>query len=438
MTPRPSPISSPPWPQATRLGPRPLPLHLARAMTVWTSSLAALPTAKNGSLPWSPALASRAASLAADLASAPTDSLADCLAGEGRRRLDAMLAGIEIYRHHPYRRALRDPKIIWRVGASRLLDYGPDFLDKSTRRRGREDAVPVLFVPSLVNRYYILDLSPRRSLMRDLADHGIRPLLMDWGHPGAAEREFDLTDYTAGRLEAALDAAVERCGGPVIVAGYCMGGLLALALAQRRPSQVRALVLLATPWDFHAPSDDPGDAPSDAHGDAHGRLLDALAAPLEGLLTALGELPIDALQALFTWSDPTMVATKFRALAARDPQGDEAADFVALEDWLNDGVALTAAVARDCLVGWYAENQPGRGEWRIAGEVVRPERLDLPCLIALPARDRIVPPASAQALADAMPKADRLTPPAGHIGMVIGRRAREALGKPLTAWLKSV
>lgn len=413
-----SPISSHPW----RQGPRPLPLHLARAMTVWTSSLTALPVSKAGSLPWSPALASRAASLEADLASAPVEALAESLGREGRRRFEATLAGIEAYRAHPYRRALRDPAVIWRAGSSRLLDYG-------ARRRNRDGAAPVLFVPSLVNRYYILDLSKRRSLMRYLAGSGIRPLLMDWGRPGADERGYDLTDYTAGRLEAALDAATEACGGPVAVAGYCMGGLLALALAQRRPRQVRALALLATPWDFHATENNTPDA--------HGRLLAALDAPLKGLLEALGEMPVDALQALFTWSDPTMVANKFRALAERDPESSEVEDFVALEDWLNDGVALTAPVARECLIGWYGENRPARGQWRIAGEVVRPDSLDLPSLIALPRRDRIVPPASALALAEALPNAERLTPPAGHIGMVVGRRAREALWKPLAAWLKS-
>ena len=368
-------------------------------------------------------MASRAASLAADLASAPADRLAESLAREGRRRLDATLAGIEAYRRHPYRRGLRDPKVIWCDGASRLLDYG-------AARRHRASAAPVLFVPSLVNRYYILDLSRRRSLMRYLAGKGIRPLLMDWGRPGADERGFDLTDYTAGRLEAALDAAVEACGGAVTVAGYCMGGLLALALAQRRPRQVRALALLATPWDFHATEDNTPDA--------HARLLEALAAPLDGLLAALGELPIDALQALFTWSDPTMVANKFRTLASRDPASPAVEDFVALEDWLNDGVALTAPVARECLLGWYGENRPARGQWRIAGETVRPESLDLPSLLAIPRRDRIVPPASALALAEAMPNAVRLTPPAGHIGMVIGRSAREGLWKPLESWLKSV
>ncbi|MEE2981179.1 MAG: alpha/beta hydrolase, partial [Pseudomonadota bacterium] len=195
-------------------------------MTVWTSSLAALPNAKVGSLPWSPALAARAKNLESELASANPEALTSAVAAETRRRLGAMMAGIEAYRIHPYRRTLRDPAVIWREGSTRLLDY-------SARRRDKDQAIPVLFVPSLVNRSYILDLSRRRSLMRWLASKGLRPLLVDWGPPGAAENRFDVADYIIKRLEPALDAARTLAGGPVTVAGYCMGGLLALALGLR-------------------------------------------------------------------------------------------------------------------------------------------------------------------------------------------------------------
>ena len=51
---------------------------------------------------------------------------------------------------------------------------------------------------------------------------------------------------------------------------------------------------------------------------------------------------------------------------------------------------------------------------------------------------RIVEPAAALARAEVMPKAERLTPPSGHIGMVVGGRAREGLWKPLADWLKSI
>jgi polyhydroxyalkanoate synthase len=99
-----------------------------------------------------------------------------------------------------------------------------------------------------------LDLTRERNLMRHLAHQGFRPLLVDWGVPREVERAFSLDDYLAGRLEKALDAACGLANQPTSVVGYCMGRLLTLALAQRRPAQVVALILMATPWDFHAQS----------------------------------------------------------------------------------------------------------------------------------------------------------------------------------------
>ena len=322
----------------------------------------------------------------------------------------ALLAGIAAYRRHPHQRTMADPPAIWTEGDSRLLDYG---------KRG---GTPVLFVPSLVNRAYVLDLLPERSLLRWLAGHGMRPLLLDWGWPGPVERGFGLTDVVAGRLERAL-LAVRR---PVVLAGYCMGGLLTLAMALRRPRLVRGLALLATPWDFHA--DNPGDAIR----------LGAALPPLETLLDATGALPIDALQTLFAAVEPGSVAAKFRAFARLDQSSPAARDFVALEDWLNDGVPLAAPIAREVFAGWYRDNLPGRGAWRIAGAAVAPEAIRCPAFVAVPARDRIVPPASALPLAERIPGATLHRPAAGHIGMTAGPRAETVLWQALLGWLRGL
>ena len=114
------------------------------------------------------------------------------------------------------------------------------------------------------------------------------------------------------------------------------------------------------------------------------------------------------------------------------------ARFVTLEDWANDGVPLAGPVARECLIGWYVLNRPARGEWRIAGEPVDPGAVTVPTLVVVPERDRIVPPASAGALAEAIPGARRMTPPAGHVGMVVGVGAESALWRPLAEWLTGI
>ncbi len=318
-----------------------------------------------------------------------------------------LLTGIAAYRRHPFQRVLADPPVLWREGTTRLLDYGP--------AEGR----PVLFVPSLVNRAYVLDLMPDRSMLRHFAAHGARPLLLDWGFPGEAECDFTLTDYIAGRLLRALAFV----GSPVGVVGYCMGGLMALAAAQLRPELVSRLGLLATPWDFWA-------------ADRLGAQRVAQMMPLlEPALALAGSMPIDALQMLFSALDPGSVVKKYRAFAAQDQNGARADAFVAIEDWLNDGVPLAAPVAREVLGGWYGRNTPAAGKWRIAGLPVRPEALRLPSFHAVPGRDRIVPTESALPLSHCFEAPIVIQPRLGHVGMVAGAHARSDVWEPLLAWL---
>lgn len=397
-----------------RLGPRPLGLHLTVALTSLLSSWSGLSLVKGGWRPLKPALRDRVTAFAADLDSVDFDALSGAVDRESRRRLDALLTGIERYRSHPYHRDLPDPAVIWAEGNSRLLDYGGS---------GGQSGRPVFFVPSLVNRYYILDLSRRRSLIRWLAGQGLRPLVLDWGGVGPLERRFTLTDYVAGRLDRALAAAVGATGQALPVVGYCMGGLLAAALARHRPRDVSALVLLATPWNFHA--ENAGTA----------RLSGSVFATMMPAIERWGDLPVDMIQALFAQLDPWLVARKFAQFSRLDPASPEAEAFVALEDWLNDGVPLAADVARQCLIGWYRDNEPAVGSWLVAGLPMDPSAIRVPTLAVIPARDRIVPPASALALATAIPGAEILRPPLGHIGMVVAGNAETHMWQPLARWL---
>ncbi len=425
----PPPTSHAPHPHHPRPGPRPLPLYLTTAATTWLSSYASSIAWRSGSLDWKPGLSETAANLKSQLdaleaaraaheADAPSfDASFDAAVdAEIRHRLDRFIAGIERYRTHPYCRDVGQPAVCWKEGSTRLLDF-------ATVTQARDARRPVLVVPSLINRGYVLDLTEQRSLLRHLAAHGYRPFLVEWGFPGEAERAFTMTDYVAGRLEAALEAVLTITGERPAVLGYCMGGLLALALAQRRARETGPLVLLATPFDFGA------DAPPVAAG------LPAAEPWLGPSIDALGWLPTDWIQALFFALDPLLVINKFLRFAAVDGESPEAAEFVALEDWLNDGVPLAAPVAREALFDWYGRNTPMSGDWRIAGRPIVPETLTKPALAMVPARDRIVPPASARALAERLPNATRADIALGHIGMVVSAGAPKRAWATLRAWM---
>lgn len=397
--------------------PSPLALHLALQTLTWMSSLAALSGLKNGSIPWSPRLENAGKALQKNLESADLADFFTAVDGEARSRLAAFSRGVNRYQTAAREARPPEPPVFWQDGTTRVLDYG------TRANSGNEGAWPILVVPSLINRGYILDLSEKKSLMRHLAGQGFRPFLVDWGAPGPEECDFNLTAYICWRLEPAVDEIFDATRQPPVLLGYCMGGLLTLALAARRPDRTAALALLATPWDFHAGQE------------ATIRMLRSSYPVLEAAIDHWGELPVDILQAMFTSLEPFLTTNKFRRFAAMKDGSGQAKNFVALEDWLNDGVALTAPVARECLFDWYMDNATAKGVWRVDGEAVRPGDIQAPALVVIPEKDHIVPPQSASPLADALPNAVAKTVGAGHIGMVAGSRARTTLYEPLSLWL---
>ena len=384
----------------SRRGPRPLMLHLGLA---WATSKSSCAASQSLSSAWLNSLTPQTAWDPQTLTS---------LFEEGWQDQRDFIAGVAAYRQSDYVRQLVDPPVIWAEGETRLLAYGGE-------------GPAVLFVPSLVNRAYILDLMADGSMMRWLATQGVRPYLLDWGWPGALERQFSLTDYIAGRLERAIAALP----GKVILAGYCMGGLLALAASLRSQAmggRVSALALLATPWDFHA--DDK---------EAAQRMADMLPF-MESALQFSNTLPIDVLNSFFAMIDPAGVGEKYRNFAQQDPASPRAQRFVAMEDWLADGVPLAASVAREVFAGWYGANSTVQGAWRVAGLAVDPTQLDLPCFCAIPARDKLVPSVSAYALAQSLRNIRVIEPASGHVGMVAGTHAQTSLWAPFRAWVQGL
>lgn len=422
-----------PRPLPQRLGPRPLPLHLGTALMTWVSSEGAWKHWKPGSpnskpdshVPDAPipdALAALLSEIASLEARAGGDQFERALRREITRRLHRLADGVLAYRQHAVHRTLEDPPTVWSEGNTRLLDYGATHRIARVRRTRA-----VLVVPSLINRWEVLDLTAEKSLLRAMAAAGLRPYLVDWGTPNDEERRFDTTAYVA-RLERALAFVAKRARRAPAVMGYCMGGTLTVALAARQPRRVAGLALLAAPWDFHA--------------DRTGHAFLVSAGPLLAeMADRVGELPVDVLQTLFWSLDPWLAMKKFGRFVGMDQDGAGVREFVLLEDWLNDGAPLAGPVARECLVGWYGDNVPGSGKWVVGGRRIVPAKIKVPSLVMIPSGDRIVPPLSAAALTDpqrGLKNATRLDLPLGHIGMVVSGRARDLCWTPLIEWLQAI
>jgi polyhydroxyalkanoate synthase len=269
---------------------------------------------------------------------------------------------------------------------------------------------PVVFVPSLINPPNILDLSGN-SLLRWLAESGHHPYLVDWGWDVSARAALSV----AGHVEAVLLPLLRSLGGAPSLVGYCLGGTMAIAAAAHLP--VGSVATIAAPWHFSA-----YPAPAQA-------MLAALWDQGRPTAERLGVFPMELLQSAFWSLDPGRTIAKFERFADMDPGSAEAKAFVLLEDWANDGPPIGREAARELFEGLFRADLAGTGAWQVQGAPVRPESLPCPLLAIVSTVDRIVPAESAIGLGQ------RIEIAKGHVGMIVGRGARETLWQPLGAWL---
>ena len=328
--------------------------------------------------------------------------------------MQAMVAGIQKYQAHPFRRSMNPLAEVWQEGQARL------FLCPSASPKKN---VTVFLIPSMINRSAILDLLPGHSFLRWLSEQGCDVYMLDWGDPVRDEAMNDMQGVICKRLISALEFAAAKAG-PVHAIGYCMGGTLLAAGAAIAPEALRSAVFMAGPWDFHA-----GDKILASH-------IQSGTPQATQMVEEKGHLPANWIQSVFAVINGQRTVRKFAEFSAMDQNGEDARLFVAVEDWLNDGVDFPGGVARDCIAGWYGNNEPGRGQWKVGRKTINPARLKVPALVVASSTDRLVPMESSLALAALLPRCDVLKPAIGHIGMMTGRRAARDLWNPLLSWIE--
>ena len=313
----------------------------------------------------------------------------------------AALAGLKAYQKAVRAPATSPVPVCAETGRAKLLDYGGN-------------GPPAVFVPSLINPPTILDLAEGNSLLRWLSKQGVHPYLVDWGAPTQEEAELTI----GGHVEELLLPLIDSLGEKSHLVGYCLGGTMATAAAALRPSL--SLVTIAAPWRFDG-------FPEDAHNG-----LKQLWESAEPTARDLGALPMEVLQTGFWKLDPGRTVSKFEMFGRLDPDSDKARAFVTLEDWANDGPPLSYGAGRELVEDLYSHDMTGKGQWRVGRQIIDPAALPCPTLDIISSTDRIVPEATAARAGDVITLAQ------GHVGMVVGGRARTSLWEPLVQWLSQV
>jgi polyhydroxyalkanoate synthase len=302
------------------------------------------------------------------------------------------LAGLRAYERAP-RRAPAAPKPeIARVRGAALRDHGGN-------------GPSAVLIPSLINPPSILDLDEETSLAAAIARMGRRVFLFDWGR---AKERSDLS--VAGHVEALLLPLLDQLGEPPALVGYCLGGTMAIAAANR--VCVERLVTLAAPWNFAR------------YPDASRTALQNMWRHSEPAAKSLGALPMEVLQAAFWSLDPERTVRKFAEFERLDSASNEARRFVDLEEWANEGEPLPYPAAKELVEELFGNDLPGSGRWTVGGSAIS-DWLSVPSRHLIADRDLIAPPQAAAS-------GHVVGIPSGHVGMIVGsarKRLHQELGR---------
>jgi polyhydroxyalkanoate synthase len=309
-----------------------------------------------------------------------------------------------------------DSEVVYEENKLELNRYEPD---------EKRHETPIFIVYALVNRPYILDLQPDRSVVRRLLEAGFVVYMIDWGEPSRLDCALTMADYVNRYIDNCVDAACEDAGvDDVHLLGYCMGGTMSIMYTATHQERVRTMTLLTTPFAF----------------DGDGGILERLATHFDpdATVDALGNLPAELLAIEFSLLDPVEnYVAKFVRLYENIEDDEFVENFSRMEQWIWDGVDIAGEAYREFINDVYKDNQLARGEYHLGDERIDPGDIEVPLQQIVGEYDHLVPPESSKPVNDAIGSDDErlIEFSAGHIGVSVSTSAQDELWPDVASWL---
>jgi len=284
---------------------------------------------------------------------------------------------------------------------------------------------PILLVPSLINRHYVLDLIPGKSFAEYLVAAGHDVFCIDWGTPGPEDRWTTFEDVVVRDLGRAIRVAARhgRDDDAVHILGYCLGGTLAAIHAALCPDYIASLTLVAAPIRFRV----------------DGMLMrwtNTRTFDVDALVDATGNMPWQLLQSAFHLLRPTLGLHKAVTLAQKAWDDKFLDGFFAIETWGNDNVSFPGECYRTCIRELYQKDAMVNGGLSLAGRQVDLAAIRCPLLAVTFGDDNIVPRESAGEIMQRVSSPDKelVHLAGGHVGAMVSSSAKKTLWPRLSAW----
>lgn len=314
-----------------------------------------------------------------------------------------------------------EKEVVLSIGKMTLLHYTP------TVAASKRVKTPILVSYALVNRQYMMDLQPDRSVFKSFLDAGLDLYVIDWGYPTAEDMYLTLDDHINWYMDECVDFIREETKKDKInILGVCQGGTFATIYTALHPEKIKNLVTLVVPIDFSS---------NDGMLFRWSRFMN-----IDSLIDAYdGVVPGDVMNIAYLILKPlTLTMDKYVGMTDKWMDKDFLTNFLRMEKWTFDSPAQVGATLSQFIKDLYQDNKLIKGELELGGEKVDLKNIKCPVLCACADKDHLVPLSASEPFMDALGSKDKTFQHfnTGHIGMFTSSKSRTEIIPGIIKWIK--
>ena len=316
---------------------------------------------------------------------------------------------------------LLDKDEVFSIGKMKLYHYKP------VKTSAKKVKIPVMISYALVNKQYMMDIQPDRSVIKSFLEAGLDVYIIDWGYPTAEDRYMTMDDHINWYMDECVNFIRKATGHEKInLLGVCQGGTFSTIYTAMHQDKVNALVTMVTPVDF---------SPNDALLFAWSKFMDA-----DVMVDAYGVIPGEVMNISYLMLKPfSLTLDKYIGLATNKKINDPEflGNFLRMEKWIFDSPAQAGNTIRQFINDLYKDNKLMKGELELGGKKVNMKNITCPLFAICAEYDHLVPLSSSKPLMDAVGSADKtfVSFPVGHIGMYVSSKSQKEIAPQIGQWL---
>lgn len=310
---------------------------------------------------------------------------------------------------------------VFSIGKMRLFHYKPLV---PARQRNK---TPLLISYALVNRQYMMDLQPDRSVIKNFLEGGLDVYVIDWGYPTAEDMYLTLDDYINWYMDECVNYIIKESGKKQInLLGVCQGGTFATMYSALHADKIKNLVTMVVPIDFSG---------------NEGLLFRwSKYMNIDSLIDAYdGVVPGDVMNVAYLLLKPLdTTMTKYVGMVDKMSDPEYMKNFLRMEKWVFDSPNQVGATLSQFVKDLYQENKLIKGELKLGENTVDLKNITMPLLCVCAEYDHLVPLSASEPLMGAVGSKDKefVAIKTGHIGMYVSSNSQKTVAPKIIEWLK--